>query len=105
MSNLSLEGYSAFEAVNIIVGFFLKLFPAIWATAIVDLLPLMLEREGPLPCFFRQARWADNYVIRSLEVSPGLLGKQVSTSLATEVVLLTVMPEGNRLVLADAEPH
>ncbi len=102
MSNLSLEGYLAFEAVNIMPGFLLKLFPAIWATAIVDLLPLMVECGGPLPCFFRQARWADNYVIRSLEVSLGLLGKQVSAPLATEVVLLTLMPEGNRLVLADA---
>ncbi len=102
MSNFSLEGCSAFEAVNIMLGFLLKLFPAVWATAIVDLLPLMLEREGPLPCFFRQARWADNYVIRSLEVSLGLLGKQVSAPLATEVVLLTLVSEGNRLVLADA---
>ncbi len=102
MSNLCLERHPAFEAVNIMFGFLLKLFPAIWATAIVDLLPLMLEREGPLPCFFRQAGWADNYVIRSLEMSLGLLGEQVSAPLATEVVLLTLVPEGNRLVLADA---
>ncbi len=105
MSNFSLEGCSAFEAVNIMLGFLLKLFPAVWATAIVDLLPLTLEREGPLPCFFRQARWADNYVTRSLEVSPGLLGKQVSTPLATELVLFAIMTVYGRTLFADSESY
>ncbi len=53
VAKLGFKRHPAFQTISVMIGLLLKLFLAIWTTAILDFLPHILKRERRLRQFFR----------------------------------------------------
>jgi len=62
-----------------------------WATAKLNFLPVMHQRDGEFRKFFRQASWAYDQILRFLEVLLRIGRKDVDTVLATKKVVFAVV--------------
>jgi len=95
-------GNAAFQTLHVELWVLPECFWAVRAPAKVHLLIANLHLDGRIQWFFSQASWADNEVIRFLEVLLGISDEQVNAPLATEMVFLTVMAVRSRLLFGDS---
>lgn len=102
MVKYTLIRYGAFQTLNVKIRVLLKQIRTMGTTAEVHLLPVDLQLGSHLHRFLSQAGWADNHILRFLEVLLGISDEQILAPLATETVLFPVNLVKYGLILADS---
>ncbi len=87
------------------IGLLSECIEAMRTTAKVNFSAGNLFLDCQMPRFFRQAGWAYNEIADLLQIFLRIIDEDINTTLATEVVLLTLMVTGCSVVFADLKAY